>query len=489
MRRKSTVPAGAEFLLGRPTAMLPDHLRALSAQLDRFQATPKALTAWADSPAPDTYTATMRDGIATVRLSGYLQRDYDWWMYYVGGTACAILAKDLTTLRDDASCRAIVLEVNSGGGDVAGTHELAQVVRSILPVKPIVAHVTGTGASAAYWVAAAAREIHVDPTAIVGSIGSIVCFYDFSGYERKLGIRRITMVSSQSPRKALDPTTKEGREDWQVMLDDLAQVFIADVAEFRGVDVDTVLEEFGEGSVFVGQAALDAGLADALGTAETVHAALLAELEAPPASVSTPQETSMAKARIARTTARPVAARTSVKAAADEEAQDEDKETTQADESGEGTGAAEEVPPKDEGEEEKEDDEDEAASASAKAFVASQPKAAALLQAEGAAAERARLVAIDAVAAKVTGPKAAKLVAAAKADPSATAASLALQLVESGAMAGSTTLAALDADEVELDAPSGAAGQAVEGRNAEVARITGVYADHKRSRRQAAGRN
>ena len=486
MPRKTTVPACAEFLLGRPMAMLPEQLRARCAAMARTKISPKALTSWADAPAPNTYQATIRDGIATVRVSGYLQREYDFWMYYFGGTACAVLAKDLFTLRDDPSCRAIVLEIDSGGGDVAGTHELTQVIRSVLAVKPVVAYVAGLGCSAAYWVAAAAREIVVDPTAIVGSIGSIIGFYDFSGYEKKLGIRHITMVSSQSPRKAMDPTTPEGREDWQTVLDDLAAVFIAGVAEFRGVDEATVLAEFGEGSVFVGQAALDAGLADALGTAETVHVNLLAELDAPLATIST-EEAAMAKAAIPRTR-RPKAAVSPVKATADE-GDPKDNETTEEPGQQQDAGAAEN-PPVDENDEYEEDAEDADAEASANAFAESKPAAAAVLQARGAAAERARIIAIDAVAAKVTGAKAAKLVAAAKADPNGSAASLALALVDSGAMAGSRMLSALDADEEELDAPSGAAGQDVgSGVNETVASIISLHNEHNHKRRLAAGRN
>jgi ClpP class serine protease len=196
----------------------------------------------------------------------------------------------------------------------------------------------------------------VDATAIVGSIGSIIGFYDFSGYEKKLGIRHITMVSSQSPRKAMDPTTPEGREDWQRVLDDLAAVFITGVAEFRDVDEATVLEEFGEGSVFVGQAALDAGLADALGTAETVHATLLAELDAPPATISTVEAAVMARSQVQRS-ARPKASVPPVQAAADEEDLKE-RESIEDAEPEKGAGAKGGSAAVDEEEEEREEDDE-----------------------------------------------------------------------------------------------------------------------------------
>lgn len=271
---------GGMPLTGVPYAIAPDHLRALGASVREATRAlkPQALTAWADAPIPQTYAATVRDGIATVPVRGPLQMHWSFWCWLFGGTSCEVLAKDLVTLRDDDSVRAIVLSFDSPGGQVAGIHELARTIRAVAAVKPVVAHVAGMALSAGYWLAAAATEVIADPTALLGNIGAILGFYDTRGLERQLGVRRLTLVSSQSPRKPMDPTTAQGRADWQVVLDDLAAVFLSDVAEFRGADADAVRTQFGEGAVLVGEAAVAAGLADALGTADDVRAALLAEL-------------------------------------------------------------------------------------------------------------------------------------------------------------------------------------------------------------------
>jgi hypothetical protein len=74
----------------------------------------------------------------------------------------------------------------------------------------------------------------------------------------------------------VDPTTERGRAKYQAQVDALAGVFVADVARYRGVSEDTVLADFGQGGVFVGQAAVDAGLVDRLGSYEGTIADLAA---------------------------------------------------------------------------------------------------------------------------------------------------------------------------------------------------------------------
>jgi hypothetical protein len=91
------------------------------------------------------------------------------------------------------------------------------------------------------------------------------------------GFKEMQIVSSQSPRKRLDPDSQEGRNQIQQTVDSLAEVFISAMARNRGVTVEKVLSDFGGGGVLVGRAAVDAGLADKLGSFEEG----LAELSAP----------------------------------------------------------------------------------------------------------------------------------------------------------------------------------------------------------------
>jgi ClpP class serine protease len=103
---------------------------------------------------------------------------------------------------------------------------------------------------------------------MLGSIGVRAAF------RRRGSDSTIDIVSSQSPKKVPDVETDAGKAQIRATLDALADVFIDDVARYRGVERDTVLEHFGQGDVVVGRAALEVGMADEIGTFEGTLAAL-----------------------------------------------------------------------------------------------------------------------------------------------------------------------------------------------------------------------
>src|SRR5690606_15933700 len=86
------------------------------------------------------------------------------------------------------------------------------------------------------------------------------------------GVKRWEVVSSQSPNKRPDVNTDKGRAGVQKIVDDLAEVFIRDVAKHRGVSSQTVIEKLGKGGVEVGKHAVKAGMADAVDQFENVLA-------------------------------------------------------------------------------------------------------------------------------------------------------------------------------------------------------------------------
>lgn len=222
----------------------------------------------------NTRSVTVRDGVATIPIVGPIFRYADLFTQISGGVTVEALARDLDTALSDPAIRAVVLSIDSPGGELAGMHELADMVFAARQVKPITAYVSYLGASGAYWLASSAERIIVDATGMLGSIGVVTAVRDPS----KAASKDIEFVSSQSPRKRPDPTTDEGRVAIQERIDALADVFIADVARNRGVDPEIVVERFGRGGLLVGAQAVAAGMADALGSYE----GLLTELSAPP---------------------------------------------------------------------------------------------------------------------------------------------------------------------------------------------------------------
>jgi len=141
-------------------------------------------------------------------------------------------------------------------------------------IKPIVAYVQGMACSAAYWIASATSHIYVDKTATLGSIGVVAAWTDDSKARTAAGLTDYEVVSSQSPKKRLDPKLDDGRAELQKQIDGLADIFIDDVAAFRDVSRDKVLSDFGQGSTFLANEAINLGMADEISSLRDVIAEL-----------------------------------------------------------------------------------------------------------------------------------------------------------------------------------------------------------------------
>lgn len=159
----------------------------------------------------------------------------------------------------DKKVERILLRIDSPGGQVDGIAELAHAVESA--GKPVDSFVWGMCASGAYWVAAASETIHAVPTAILGSVGAVVTIR-----KQRRGENSVEFVSAQTPRKRMDPFDDDdakraaARAEFQNLADTLGGIFVDYVREKRGDHGGKL-----DGSVFVGQNAIDAGYADQLG--------------------------------------------------------------------------------------------------------------------------------------------------------------------------------------------------------------------------------
>ena len=209
-----------------------------------------------------------------------------------------MLRRDLQVALDDKDIRAIAIRIDSPGGEANGCDELARAIYEARGKKPIWSYVSGMACSGGYWLASATDRIVVSDLAVLGSIGVTISVRDTSRRDANSGIEKIEFVSSQSPGKRPDVATEGGRARMQKMVDDLAGVFVRDVAKYRGVSEQIVIEKFGNGGVEVGAKAVKAGMADEVGDFE----AMLKTLSRKPAPLSF-APLSAAKAKPTATTA------------------------------------------------------------------------------------------------------------------------------------------------------------------------------------------
>lgn len=238
--------------------------------------TPQAVAARSAQPLQGTETVGVRNGVAVIPVVGPIFPRADFFTRISGATDIETLALDFNAALASRDVSAVLFEIASPGGQVSGVQEMAEMIHAARDRKPIEAFVADLGASGAYWLASATSRITAGRTALLGSIGVATNVTDRRGADEKSGVRRIEIVSSLSPQKRPDATTDEGRAQVLRVLDDLAEVFVADVARNRGRDREAVLETFGKGDVMIAARAVAVGMADAVGTFESALA-LLAE--------------------------------------------------------------------------------------------------------------------------------------------------------------------------------------------------------------------
>ncbi len=182
----------------------------------------------------------------------------------IDSNAAAEITKVLKKVDKDSNIRAIILEINSPGGTVVASKEIATAVKNT--GKPVVAWIREEGASGAYWVASAADKIVADQGSITGSIGVTGSYLEFSGLFGKYGVTYNSLTSGQykdtgSPYKNI---SNSERSYLLGLINALKIQFVQAVAENRNLSFDYV-DSLANGRVFLGTEAQNYKLVDVLG--------------------------------------------------------------------------------------------------------------------------------------------------------------------------------------------------------------------------------
>jgi signal peptide peptidase SppA len=263
-------------ILNRPWAVTPEiagHVQRVY-EVDGFAGL-RALAALRDlrgyqddRPEAAAKTTARRGGNVAV-LPIYGMMTHRGGMVNCADTASTMkLAEEIGALASDASVAAIVLEIDSGGGEVDGTPELAAKIREARMAKPVVAHANTIAGSAAYWAFSQADEGIITPSGAVGSVGVYWLHEDQSKALEGQG-RKVELVSAgkyKTEASPFSPLSDEARAAMQVEVDRLYGMFTSDVAKGRRVSVEAVRGGFGEGRMVGAKAAVAQGMADAVGT-------------------------------------------------------------------------------------------------------------------------------------------------------------------------------------------------------------------------------
>jgi ClpP class serine protease len=227
---------------------------------------------------------------AVVDILGPVVQHASYWDNYESITA-------RVTAAATSSARAVVLRIDSPGGDALGMIECARAIRAtcLAAGKPLFAFVDGMACSAAYALASSAGVIVSPPAGVVGSVGVYQPMVDATAQDKMMGLS-YEMISSGDAK--LDgnphaPLSDAARARTQLRVDGLADLFFALVADMRPGVTPNKMRAL-EGATFLGAEALRVGLIDAVGTWDDVLALVASDKTATASATATPEETAMA---------------------------------------------------------------------------------------------------------------------------------------------------------------------------------------------------
>lgn len=189
-------------------------------------------------------------------------------------TGSSLTIHELKEFFEDKSIDAIVIKINSGGGNAGASQCIYQAIgelRAQYP-KPVIAWVEEMAASGAYYIAAAANAIIASPLAIIGSVGSYFEFGQYQEFLRQYKIEHKFIASGDY--KVMNPlaTLKSEQEALlQEASDSIYKRFVADMQAARSELAAKDPVQWANGKVFDGTRALEVGLVDALGCQLTVE--------------------------------------------------------------------------------------------------------------------------------------------------------------------------------------------------------------------------
>lgn len=204
------------------------------------------------------------DGVAIIYASGPMMKHRASMGANVSTVA---MRRSLRMASNDPNVRAILLCIDSPGGTVAGTQDLAAEIAAAAGKKPTHCYIEDLGASAAYWTASQADHVSAGSTALVGSIGTFAVVEDWSKYAEDKGVK-VHVVKAGEFKGAGAPGTQytdAQLANMQRTIDGLNEHFLAGVAAGRKLSLPTV-RELNDGRVHLADAAKDLKMIDAVET-------------------------------------------------------------------------------------------------------------------------------------------------------------------------------------------------------------------------------
>ena len=209
------------------------------------------------------------NGIAIVPIKGAILPEDSNDILSGSGMGSDTIISNLRKAMENDGIKAVVLEINSPGGTVVASREVANYVKLLSEKKPVVAWIREMGASGAYWIASSSDVIIADEMSITGSVGVLSSYLEFSGLLEKYGVGYERLVAGElkdvgSPFRSLN---EDERRLMNAKLRKIQDLFIKEVAENRKLD-NAQINEIRHGFFYLGIEGKELGLVDYFGGRE-----------------------------------------------------------------------------------------------------------------------------------------------------------------------------------------------------------------------------
>ncbi len=178
-------------------------------------------------------------------------------------TSAREISDILYALREDSSVKAVVLDINSGGGSPTASEEISVAINKLKEKKKVYAYISDTGASGAYWVAVSANKVYASKMSIVGSIGVTSATLGFEDLIERFNItyRRQTAGELKDIGTPYRTPTQKEEQIISEILNKTHKIFISHVADSRNLSYEYV-QNYSTGEIFLGISAKELGLID-----------------------------------------------------------------------------------------------------------------------------------------------------------------------------------------------------------------------------------
>lgn len=279
------LPLLAQRMFNTPLALHPLKAEvAMAALSDRFGITRIQASddRWADGDR-ESFSRKGRDsgydvvgGVAIIPIHGTLVQKLGSLRPYSGMTGYDGIRQAFLTALTDDGVKAIMLDIDSGGGEVAGCFDLVDEIYRARGSKPIWSVLTESAYSAAYALASAADRIVVPRTGGVGSVGVIVMHVDWTAKIKDdgLAVTIITFGDRKAESNPYQKLSEQARDAIQKDVTTMGELFLSTVARNRGISFDTIRDT--QAATFIAAEGVELGLADAVAPPDAAFRELIA---------------------------------------------------------------------------------------------------------------------------------------------------------------------------------------------------------------------